>query len=61
MLLNLFKKKGSASRDAEPAQVEISSTGVLSVSTKALLKNDSIKNQYKLLNDPEYRKILQGR
>jgi len=61
MPFNPFKRKISASENRETPQVEISSTGVLSVSTTELLKNKSIKNQYKLLDDPEYRKILQGR
>ncbi len=61
MAFNFFKSKQTTTLDKQTPQVEISSTGVLSVSTKELLKNDSIKKQYELLKEPEYRKILQGK
>jgi len=61
MTFNSAKKKPPALLEEQTPQVEISSTGVLSVSTEELLKNTAIKKQYTLLKDPEFRKILQDK
>lgn len=63
MIPKIFKKSVCDSRKKEsidtPA-VEISENGVLSVTTKQILKNDAIREQYELLDNPEYLKLFKA-
>jgi hypothetical protein len=51
-------KKNKTQDSTYKPKVEISGPGIFSVSSAELLKSDKIQEQYRLLQDPEIKKLI---